>query len=194
MPVTRGESDLPFERLTLILSRSSSNLLTNLIADDIARGITSIECVILSGDYSMPISHSLDSARKQVSTIVRGTLTADEIISHLDAVRRERTLEMPELIDLRRATPPFLSAAEIWRVSEEVHKTLEQHVYGPRALIAGSEVVYGLARMFSTLVSDLFPMRVFRDETEAEGWLSLCPVSPRFHSAGPTNVERIKDA
>lgn len=129
----------------------------------------------------MPISHSLDSARKQVSTIVQGTLTVDEIISHLEAALRERTLELPELIDLRRATPPFLSAADIWRVADEVHQTLEQHVYGPRALIAGSDVVYGLARMFSTLVSDLFPMRVFRDEMAAEGWLSGCSIPPRPH-------------
>lgn len=126
----------------------------------------------------MPISYSLDPARKQVSTTVTGTLTADEIISHLDAARRDQALELPELIDLRKAAPPFLSAAEIWRVAEEVHQTLDQQTYGPRALIVGSDVVFGLARMFSTLVSDLFPMRVFWDETAAEGWLTRSSIRP----------------
>lgn len=120
----------------------------------------------------MPISYSFDRARGQVSTTVSGTVTTDDILSHFEAARREQVLQVPELIDLRTVTPPFLSAAEIWRVAEEVRDALSYQPYARRAIIAESDVVYGLARMFSTLVSDLLPMRVFRDESAAEGWLS----------------------
>jgi hypothetical protein len=120
----------------------------------------------------MPISYTVDPSRGRVLTIVQGKLTGDEILSHLEDVLYDQSLRLPELIDLRQVAPPFMTADEIRRVAEAVHETLGYEPHAPRALVASSDVVFGLARMFATLMSDVLPMRVFRDEASAEMWLS----------------------
>ncbi len=119
----------------------------------------------------MPISYSIDTARQQVFTIVTGRITVEEVLDHLEAAKRENFLSYVELIDARGVTPPFLSSVSIWQAAASVCTSGLPQMCGPRAIIVGSAVIYGMTRMFATLVSDYFPIVVFRYREQAGEWL-----------------------
>ena len=106
-------------------------------------------------------------------TTVTGSVTVDDILNHLQATGREELLPFAELIDARGAAQPFLSPTDIWDAAGRV-RTIEfdRRALGPRAVVVDDLGMFGLTRMFVTLVSDFFPISVFRDPQEAEGWLA----------------------
>ena len=110
---------------------------------------------------------------RRVRTTVTGPVTVDDILNHLQAACREELLPFAELIDARGAAQPFLSPTDIWDAAGRV-RTMEfdRRALGPRAVIVEDLGMFGLTRMFVTLVSDFFPISVFRNPTEAERWLA----------------------
>jgi hypothetical protein len=120
----------------------------------------------------MGISYVLDRARGQMRTKVEGQITVIDILGHLDAVRRDEALTYVELIDARDAGRPFLSATEVWRAANAVLKAKVSAPFGPRAVILGDAVTFGLTRIFTNIVSGRIPMQAFRDQAKAEEWLA----------------------
>ncbi|HUI05955.1 MAG TPA: hypothetical protein VL486_03005 [Verrucomicrobiae bacterium] len=120
----------------------------------------------------MPISYTLDRARRRIHTTVTGSVTVDDILQHFEAACREQILDYAELIDARDAAPPFLSAADIRRAAAAIGSRHVLPPCGPRAVMVSNGVVFAMTRMFAVLVSDLVPFEVFRDQTEAEKWLA----------------------
>jgi hypothetical protein len=120
----------------------------------------------------MPISYELDRAARQVRTMVIGPVTPDDILNHLQTAHREQILSYAELIDARQAGPPILSPADIWSTASRVRAAeFDRRALGPRAVVVTDSAMFGMTRMFVTLVSDFFPINVFRDPNDAEGWL-----------------------
>ena len=105
-------------------------------------------------------------------TKVEGQVTVIDILGHLDALRRDEAVSYVELIDARDAGRPFLSPAEVWRAANAVLNAKISTPFGPRAVILRDDVTYGLARIFTNIVSVRIPMRAFRDEIRAEEWLA----------------------
>ena len=121
----------------------------------------------------MPISYELDRTTRRVRTTVSGPVTPDDILNHFEATCREEVLSCAELIDARGATPPILSAADIYQVVNRILAAeFNRQAVGPRAVVLDDLAMFGMTRMFVTLVSDFFPISVFRDPAEAEGWLA----------------------
>ena len=120
----------------------------------------------------MGISYVLDRARGQMRTKVEGQITVIDILGHLDAVRRDEALTYVELIDARDAGRPFLSATEVWRAANAVLNAKVSAPFGPRAVILGDAVTFGLTRIFTNIVSGRIPMQAFRDQAKAEEWLA----------------------
>jgi hypothetical protein len=120
----------------------------------------------------MPISYILDRERGQLHTKVEGPVTVNDILAHLDAVLRDEALPYVELIDARGAARPFLSATDIWRAASTVQNMEFAAPIGPRAVILRDDVTFGLARIFTNLVSGHFPIEAFRDQAKAEEWLA----------------------
>jgi len=119
----------------------------------------------------MPISYVLDPKQRLVHTTVAGSIKVEEIVDHLNNQRRGKTVGHRELVDIRGVIPPYMTSSQIWQAAQAVLAiTLEERA-GPRAVLVTNEAVYGLTRMFATLVEDTFPIRVFRDQTAAEHWL-----------------------
>lgn len=120
----------------------------------------------------MPISYELDRTTRRVRTTVTGPVTPDDILNHLQAACREKVLPYAELIDARGAAPPILSPADIWDAVNRVRNAeFDRKGLGPRAVVVDNLTMFGMTRMFVTLMSDCFPMAVFRDLTDAETWL-----------------------
>jgi hypothetical protein len=119
----------------------------------------------------MPISYVIDQKQRLLHTTVAGLIKVEEIVAHLNSQRRGKTVGHRELVDIRGVVPPYMTSSEIWQAAQAVLAiTLEERA-GPRAVLVTNEVVYGMTRMFATLVEDTFPIRVFRDQTAAEHWL-----------------------
>jgi len=120
----------------------------------------------------MPISYSLDRPRQFVRTTVDGRVTVEDILGHLEAVRREQALPYAELIDADGAARPFLSATDIWRAALQVKTAQLPAPFGPRAVIVRDDAAFGLTRIFTNIVSGFFPIEAFRSREQAEEWLS----------------------
>jgi len=121
----------------------------------------------------MPISYVLDRATHRVRTTVRGRVTVDDILNHLKAACDEQVLTYTELIDARQAEPSQLSPQDLWQAARRVRGTeFDRHSLGPRAVVVEDLATFGMVRIFVTLVSDFFPINVFRDAHGAEAWLA----------------------
>jgi hypothetical protein len=120
----------------------------------------------------MPISYSLDKTRQFVRTTVDGRVTVSEIIGHLEAVRRDDALAFAELIDADGAARPFLSATDVWRAATHVRTTQLPSQLGPRAVIVSDDTAFGLTRIFTNILTGIFPIEAFRSRERAEEWLA----------------------
>ena len=120
----------------------------------------------------MPILYTVDRTQRQLRTKVEGPVTVSEILGHLEAVRREEALPFSELIDVSGAGRPHLSPAEIWRAANAVEAAKLTGPLGPRAVIANDDLLFGLVRIFTNLMTGYFPIQVFRNAAAAEEWMA----------------------
>jgi hypothetical protein len=120
----------------------------------------------------MPITFVLDETRKHVNTTVSGPITGDDIVGHFQAIRRSHAFGWTELVDVRNVSPPWLTSSEIWRVASVMRDFPAAETPGPRAVLVGSDLNFGLARMFANLLGDRAVIQIFRDGAEAEAWLA----------------------
>jgi hypothetical protein len=120
----------------------------------------------------MPISYVIDQRQHLVRTIVTGAIAVQDILDHLAALQRSRNVGSRELIDVSGVAAPYLSSSQIWQAAQAALAVVLEEQAGPRAIFVTNEAVYGMCRMFSTLVEDTFPIRVFRDLSLAEHWLT----------------------
>lgn len=119
----------------------------------------------------MPITYVIDEKSSLVRTEAVGEITVREIVDHLASQVQNETVGHCEVIDVRGVTPPYLSSSQIWQAAQAVLSIALKSSPGPRAIVVGNDTVFGMSRMFSTLVEDTFPIRVYRDMESAEHWL-----------------------
>jgi hypothetical protein len=119
----------------------------------------------------MPITYVIDEKLKLVRTAVSGAITAPQIVGHLNSLLRAEAMELCEIIDVRGVTPPYLSSSEVWQAAQAVLSIGLKSTPAPRAIVVDQDVVFGINRMFATLVEDTYPIRIFRDMETAEHWL-----------------------
>jgi hypothetical protein len=122
----------------------------------------------------MPFTYTVDPNLRLVLTTGTG-IVSDEDSQQLSAMQRSDPqihAAMRELLDLRRVerlsiTPSWLRtrAATDKRYAAEYANTL--------AIVVGSEVAFGFARMYELLTDEYFRIRVFRDYAEACEWLGI---------------------
>jgi N-acetyl-anhydromuramyl-L-alanine amidase AmpD len=127
----------------------------------------------------MPIRATIDHARHRVTTRCEGVVTFEDIEHHLGLEERERGLSYHELFDVTGCRTN-ITAEQVRALVHQVRVLARSHPdFGPTAIVAHSDVMYGMARMFSILneVPDHGvpgpPVEVFRDVAEAEQWLRM---------------------
>ena len=126
---------------------------------------------------SCPTSHeSAPGIRFRVDAagIVRTALTGrvgfDQMVMHLHARERTGLLGQPQLVDARGATIE-LSGAEARALAARVRERGRDTPVGPTAVVADSDFMYGLARMYGGF-ADSGQFAVFRSMEEAEEWIA----------------------
>jgi hypothetical protein len=103
---------------------------------------------------------------------VTGCIDVAEMRRVIASHRSGATRLTPILFDLTEATL-HVSAAEVASLAEATALEMKRAVLGPVALIATSDEVFGLGRMYQShsAASGRPHVGVFRDQTAAERWL-----------------------
>jgi len=119
----------------------------------------------------MPIHYTIDDVQRRLITRADGVVTFHEINVHLDIEERNRHLSLSELVDARDATTD-LTAEQVRRLVQRAAHMLRTLDLGPTAIVTRSDVLYGMARMYSILAEGVGAAAgVFRDVESAIRWL-----------------------
>jgi hypothetical protein len=120
----------------------------------------------------LPVTSIIDVGRLLVLTRLIGAVTEQEVEDHNQSLRRDPLFNprFRQLVDLSELT-------EILFDSAAVEVTSREHVFAPgvrRAIVASSDAVFGMSRMFATQSESVGQtIHVFRDMDSANAWLGL---------------------
>jgi hypothetical protein len=115
--------------------------------------------------------YEIDKERRLVTSTASGVLTLGEVWAHQKKLLQDPDFHpsFSQLMDLTQITKLELS-------SEDVRRVAGNGIFSPnsrQAILASSNLVYGLARMFQILreMKGEEGIRVFRDRDEALAWV-----------------------
>jgi hypothetical protein len=122
----------------------------------------------------MPIRYAVDDARRVIRTVGTGDVTPDEVASHLEALAGclSREGQFDVLLDLGACTS-LPSSDQLRRVVTDLSRLGGRHRFARCAIVARSDALFGMTRMFEVFARDQFEeTRTFRETEEAERWLA----------------------
>jgi hypothetical protein len=125
----------------------------------------------------MPITSQVDKTKNLVIYILTGELTLDDIQSTIKSFWESHELTLNALWDARRAELTNLKSSDMESITafigQYTHR-FEERKGGKSAVVASSDLQYGLSRILGTLyeIKD-FPtkLQTFRQMDEAMEWL-----------------------
>ncbi len=133
----------------------------------------------------MTVLHVIDEQRDLVLTVFRDDLTDDDLRAHLQELRANPHFHnlMRELVDLRAVTKVSVSSA----ILNQSARWLLHAPEARRALVAPTDLLFGLSRMYQTNLSEVGASQVgvFRELLPALQWIGLSseaelPSAPRL--------------
>jgi hypothetical protein len=115
--------------------------------------------------------YEIDKERRLITSTASGVITLPEIWAHQEKLDKDPDFDpsFAQLLDVTQVTKLKLSSEDVRRVAES--NTLSTN---PRlAIVATSNLVYGMARMFQIFreMKGEEKTRVFRDRDEALAWV-----------------------
>jgi len=119
----------------------------------------------------MPVQYSYDSTLKAVVTTVTGVLVEDEVIAHLRKLRDDETVPpgIIEIVDFSAADDFAIRVSGAGRVAFLLPELQERKDYKGTKFFAPSDLAYGIARVFQTLMEQLdIETEIYRDWHELE--------------------------
>ena len=121
----------------------------------------------------MSVRHAVDIHRDLVLTVYRDDLSDDDLRAHLIELRAHPHFHrlMRELVDLRGVTTVSVSSAMV----SESARWLLHAPEARRALVAPTDLLFGLWRMYQTNLGEVgsSQLGVFRDLPPALRWIGL---------------------
>jgi hypothetical protein len=119
----------------------------------------------------VPITFTVDHARREVHAVASGRVTFAEIEEYLLEQRDAGVVTYRELFDGRAGEVEF-AAADTPRIVDLMRKLTKEGPVGAKAVVAANGYTYGIARMIEMLAEEFCEMKIFRDEDEARNWLA----------------------
>ena len=121
----------------------------------------------------MTVTYEIDAQRGLIRTRCHGVVVFGEVLEHFKILEADPTCptRLDVLLDLSDVeTLP--TAGQVKAVALETNRVLTRVRWGRCAIVAPSDVVYGVSRMFEMISEAYFNgLRVFRSLEEAEAWL-----------------------
>jgi hypothetical protein len=125
----------------------------------------------------MPYTIEYVDQGRGVRSVGSGVVTGDEIRGALEAVVRGAPARAPTLryavVDLSGVTDLRVTPKDVRVIATEDRALQAVTPGGVVAIIAPEDHVFGMARMWETLVEDGWETHVFRTAAEADGWSPL---------------------
>jgi hypothetical protein len=118
----------------------------------------------------MPISFTIDHARERIYSKASGVVTFGDLYGHMNADVEPGVGAYAEIFDCTGATTD-LTAGDVRMLVMHRAEIARDHTPGPVAIVAETDLFFGLFRIFEMLTEDLRPINVFRDTLAAELWL-----------------------
>lgn len=119
----------------------------------------------------MPITYRFEG--DTLFTTIEGDTGYEDVKSYLDALFADPGFRpgMPGLIDCRRVKSMF-TISDLRKTATDARSRPELQVPGRAAVLASSNLVYGLLRMYEVFTEGSpSQIRVFREPEEAIAWL-----------------------
>jgi len=132
----------------------------------------------------MPVTYQIDKANNIIRTKCIGPVTIEEVIDHFRVL--ERDPDCPErldvLLDLSEQTS-IPRKENLEEVTREISRIRGSVRFGACAIVACTDALYGMLRMFEVFAERCFrESYVFRTTAEAEAWLTA-----RHQAASPAD-------
>lgn len=122
----------------------------------------------------MPVVYLIEPEQNLIRTRCTGDIKLPEVLEHFRTLQRDPDCPawLDVFLDLREITSlPF--TFEIHSVAQEISKTKSRVQFKICAVVAASDAMFGMMRMFSVVAERYFSaVRVFRTAPEAEEWLA----------------------
>jgi hypothetical protein len=120
----------------------------------------------------MSITYKIDGNRRIVFTAMAGALSFRQLVAQAVALQSDPRFHSSfcELVDVRGVTESDLSFREMVELAQTIDP------FSPaarRAIVAGSELMYGTSRMYQSILDDESNIQVFRTMEEARKWLDI---------------------
>ena len=138
----------------------------------------------------MPQRHQIDVARRIVVSCAWGELSTADFLAHFQAVGTDPSFDptFGQLVDLREVA---LFTLDTVTIREKAARSLFQPGVR-RAIVAPSDIAFGLARMFGMYAASASQnVAVFRTIDDAERWLGLATVAARASSTSEETVVQL---
>jgi hypothetical protein len=119
----------------------------------------------------VPITFTIDHARREVQTVVSGRASLADIEGHLLKLRDAGALSYREFFDGRAGEVEF-AAADAPRIAELMRNLTKEGPVGAKAVVAPGGYTFGVSRMIEMLAEEFCEIKIFRDEDEARAWLA----------------------
>ena len=105
----------------------------------------------------MPVEYRYDSDLRAVVTMVTGTLEEDQVLTHLRKLRDDETVPpgFVEIVDFSLADDFAIRVTGAGRIAFLLPELQERKDYRGTKFFAPSDLAYGIARVFQTLMEQL---------------------------------------
>lgn len=124
----------------------------------------------------MPIEYTYDEKRNFLHTSFFGTITDEDLRKHAEAVAADPRIRLGlrELVDLTGIEAISASSASLELIIKIDMAHIDKFAGQRTAIIAPTDLLFGYARMYQTMVdlqNSPMKIRVFRTSEEAKKWL-----------------------
>lgn len=140
----------------------------------------------------MPVTYEIDKESAVIRTRCTGNVTLAEVTNHFEELARDP--DCPDYLDVlldlaEQATIP--KSQELLVVTCEIAKVRGRVQFGACAIVASTDALFGMLRMFEVFTEALFrEARVFRALPDAETWLAQYRKANRLQHRQRTKTSR----
>lgn len=140
----------------------------------------------------MPVQYQIDKANGLIRTKCIGDVTLKEVIDHFQMLVLDPDCpdDLDVLLDLTEQTS-VPQSRELREVTVAIRRAEQRVRFGICAIVASTDALYGMLRVFQVFTEDLFrEAQVFRTTRDAEMWLATERArernrNERSHKSGP---------
>jgi hypothetical protein len=122
----------------------------------------------------MPVRYQIDKPNELIRTECIGDVTLEEVVNHFQVLTQDPLCpnHLDVLLDLTEQTS-LPESDQLREVTAAIRRVQRWVRFGACAIVAPTDALYGMLRMFQVFTEDLFrEAQVFRSIGDAEAWLT----------------------